>query len=94
MQDLDTLHGNIKRELLALRGLMPGFLNHTAYSNLFDEFVREYEFGSALETACDYLLDAVGAPVDDGVLNKVAALHKLMDVTDDCLQRLQERKNR
>ncbi len=61
------------------------------FLKLFDEFVREYEFGLALEIVCDRLLEpAVAAPSAE-VVSRIERLHDLMEVTDNCVASLRDK---
>lgn len=78
-----------------LQSLRPVFLEGSiaeTYSALFDEFLAEEEFGLALETLCDFLLEKHARPASEIELNEIAALHALMEVEDQCFLRLQEKR--
>ena len=77
----------VKTRLGNLRHLILGPEAATAYLALFDEFVREYEFGLALETLCDFLSEGA-TPFDAAVLVEIDDLHKLMRVEDTCVEKL------
>lgn len=63
------------------------------YLDLFNEFVSHNELGLALETLCDFLLEAAIA-VDDAVISQIETLHNQMKVKDDCVQKLRGRAAR
>jgi hypothetical protein len=68
VSDLLQHYQNVKSELQVLRGSVAGLPGAEEFLKLFDEFVREYEFGLALEIVCDRLLDpAVTAPTAEVV---------------------------
>jgi hypothetical protein len=90
---LDNLYEKLRAQLTALADSLPEFQRDRKYVELFDEFVREYEFGLALETICDFLLEPNVPPVGKAVLSQVAQLHALMGVSDDCLERLEQKVN-
>jgi hypothetical protein len=63
-----------------------------SYIDLFDELVRECEFGLALETLCDYLrLESPCRPVLPDDIQQIEALHMLMQVDDDCVPALRQK---
>jgi len=88
MTSPDEVHRNVREQLQALRDSVPSLDAARKYLEMFDEFVREHEFGLALETFCDFLLDDMTAPVSQSVLESVACLHDWMEVRDNCVDRL------
>jgi hypothetical protein len=56
---------------------------HTART-LFDEFLAANEFGLALETLCDCLLEAEDSVITSDILATISRLHAKMGVDDDC----------
>lgn len=78
---------NVRTRLQNLRHLISHSETAQGYLDLFDEFVREYEFALALETLCDFLVEA-GSPVRPTVLAQIDDLHKLMKVEDSCVEKL------
>jgi hypothetical protein len=61
------------------------------YLRLFDEFIREHEFGLALHSLCDSLLDPNSPTPDESTLAQIKELHQLMKIQDNCLKKLQQR---
>ena len=48
---------NLRIRLASLRPLLADSSGAQKYLRLFDEFIREYEFGLALATLCDFLFE-------------------------------------
>ena len=89
-----TLHDRfdfLKAELLDLRNSLPELLQDEKYLQLIDEFIREDEFGLALESICDFLLEPEAPPLARDNLTQVESLHRLMGVEDACLDRLRRK---
>jgi hypothetical protein len=57
-------------------------------SELFDEFIREHEFGLALHLICDHLLESTRQPATATLIQQIQALHVAMKVEDNCVPRL------
>lgn len=87
MASREAQFSDVRTQLQSLRHLISHSETAQGYFDLFDEFVREYEFGLALETLCDFLVET-GNPVDPAVLAQIDSLHKLMRVEDACLEKL------
>jgi hypothetical protein len=81
----------LQAELFLLRQEL---LVETAHSfiSLFDEFMKEGEFGLALHAVCDFLLEPGSPRVTKSTLDRIQHLHTAMKVDDSCVQMLQERK--
>ena len=62
------------------------------YLNLFDEFMRETEFGSALDLVCDFMLEPDSPKIDAASIDRVEALHTAMEMEDDCVEKLRREK--
>lgn len=74
----------IRSELQLLRPLLltsegRGFLA------LFDEFLREHEFGLALHALCDYMLEPSSPRVSESTIRAIQDLHFLMEIDDSCV---------
>ena len=82
-------YAKLKTRLESLRQVFPAVKN---YSSLFDEFITEFEFGLALETLCDFLLEPDVRPVSEAELEEIASLHKLMEVEDRCVLKLKKKR--
>lgn len=59
---------------------------------LFDDFLANREFGLALNVLCDFLLEPDVPPLSESEFNEIALLHTLMEVQDDCLVRLRDKR--
>jgi hypothetical protein len=57
-------------------------------SQLFDEFMREHEFGLALHLLCDYLLEPTTQPAAPTIVKLVEKLHASMQIVDNCVANL------
>ncbi len=51
-------------------------------SKLFDEFMREHEFGLALHLLCDYLLEPTTQPAAPTIVKLVEKLHASMQIVE------------
>lgn len=91
MANLDELHHHLKCQLQELRGSISALKNDPKYLGLFDEFLREHEFGLALETLCDFLLESKTPLVSESLLEQIKDLHQLMNLEDACVQNLREK---
>ncbi len=60
-----------------------------AYLRIFDEFIEESEFYAALHVICDYLMEPENPVIDAMVLEKIAAIHDVMQIQDYCMEMLQ-----
>jgi hypothetical protein len=63
------------------------------YKNVFEEYMREHEFGLALEVVCDYLTADSSAFTDSHRMALIKELHALMQVQDDCISRLESARS-
>jgi hypothetical protein len=81
----------LKAKLLDLRNSLPELRQREKYLQLIDEFIREDEFGLALESICDFLLEPEVAPPGSATIAQVEALHRLMGVEDVCLDKLRRK---
>ena len=91
MASLDELHRNLQSQLQGLKESIPALQNDPKYLGLFDEFLREHEFGLALETLCDFLLEPKTASLSWPLLEQIESLHELMNVRDGCGQKLRDK---
>jgi hypothetical protein len=82
MANFDELHQNLKGQLQTLRDSVPALKDDPQYLEVFDEFLREYEFGLALETLCDFLLEPRVPLVSEALLEQIENLHQQMHVED------------
>lgn len=60
------------------------------YRKAFEEYMREREFGLALEVICDYLVTHGSVLIDPSNMAIIEELHAEMGVRDDCVHRLQK----
>jgi hypothetical protein len=51
---------------------------------VFDEFLREHEWGLALHVVCDYLLEPATPPAAAELIEEIQGLHKAMGIEDSC----------
>jgi len=63
-------------------------------SQLFDEFMREHEFGLALHLLCDYLLEPTTQLVTPTIVKLVEKLHASMQIVDNCVADLHADRRR
>jgi hypothetical protein len=77
-----------------LQSLRPILLTEHGHSflDLFDEFMREQELELALHVMCDYILEANSLTVSNATVEQVRRLHTEMEIVDDCVEDLQNRK--
>jgi len=52
---------------------------------IFDEFVREHEWGLALHVVCDYLLEPATQAAPIAVIQQIQILHEAMAIEDTCV---------
>jgi hypothetical protein len=60
-----------------------------AYLHIFDEFIEESQFYAALHVVCDYLMEPENRVIDADLLDRIAAIHDLMQLEDYCVEMLQ-----
>jgi hypothetical protein len=90
MSPLDQHRRELSSRLRDLRGLFSG-QEASSYVGLFDEFLRQQEFGLALEALCDFLVEPNGPGITETDINRIEALHLLMQVEDNCVSALRRR---
>jgi hypothetical protein len=83
--DIQTI--DLREQLGILRSVLSGSPNGR-YLDLFDEFMREHEFGLALHTVCDYILEPDTPPVSGLAVERIENLHAAMKMQDDCIEKL------
>ena len=59
-----------------------------AYLHIFDEFIEESQFYAALHVVCDYLMEPENPVLDASLLEKITAIHDLMQIEDYCVEML------
>jgi uncharacterized protein with HEPN domain len=81
-----TLRLNVLRNALssAIPEAEPKFV-------LFDEFLSVHEFGLALLTLCDLLLEPEAPALSPELLSELYDLYSLMGIEDDCIERLRHK---
>ncbi|MGC1620825.1 MAG: MafI family immunity protein, partial [Candidatus Acidiferrum sp.] len=84
----------LRTRLEVLRRIFPKGPREETFGALFDEFLEHREFGLALEVLCDFLLEPDAPPPSETEFNEIAMLHALMEVQNDCLLRLGDRRQR
>ena len=77
----------VEQKLANLRDIVPIEWNPEAVP-LFDEFVREHEWGLALHIVCDYLLEPTTPSAPQGLIEQIESLHKTMEIQDSCVTEL------
>jgi hypothetical protein len=82
----------LRTRLRALRPIFPSGGRGETYCLLFDKFLENREFGLALDVLCDFLLEADVPPPTETEFNQIAVLHTLMEVQNDCLLRLLDKR--
>ena len=77
-----------------LQSLRPILLTEHGHSflDLFDEFMREQEFELTLHVVCDYILEPSFLTVSNATVEQIRRLHTEMEIVDDCVEDLQNRK--
>jgi hypothetical protein len=60
-------------------------------NQLFDDFVREHEWGLALHVVCDYLLEPKSQAAPTAVIQQVETLHEAMGIVDTCVADLRRK---
>ena len=71
------------RKLASLKPLLSTGGHHL--SQLFDDFVREHEWGLALHLVCDYLLQPTAQAAPEAVIQQIESLHEAMGIKDACV---------
>jgi hypothetical protein len=80
----------VQERLQALRPVLLGERGHS-FLDLFDEFMQQREFGFALHTLCDFILDPDSPQVSKSILDQIQRLHALMKIDDHCLEEIETR---
>jgi hypothetical protein len=79
---------HVQKVLVCLRAEITALNCHEGYLRLFDEFVREEEFGLAVYTLCDCLLEQPVVAISASALKNVDELRQTMQLEDPCLDEL------
>jgi hypothetical protein len=80
--DLQDQLESLRPELLVDRG--------RPFLDLFDEFMRQREFGLALHAVCDFILDQDSPRVNKSSIDLVQRLHTAMKINDGCVLEMQQ----
>jgi hypothetical protein len=91
MNNLYSHLHDVADRLKELRNVFSEGPEGSKYLGFFDEYLDANELELALHAVCDFLLEPTSAAVDDAVLEKIAVLHRLMKLEDDCAARLKEK---
>ena len=62
-----------------------------AFRDLFDEFLKHYEFELALHALCDFVLESDSPPVTTTILEQIQHLHATMKINDSCVEQLRKK---
>ena len=81
---LRDLWAELSAELHALRVAFPPSVRGFGACTWFDEFLGANEFGLALETLCDCLIESDEVIITPELLETVSRLHAKMGVDDAC----------
>ena len=84
---VSEIHGHwaeVRAELLALRASVAELPAGREILGLFDEFLEMDEFGLALESLCDFILEQSAFVISEGTVARVEMLHDRMGVSDGC----------
>jgi hypothetical protein len=57
---------------------------------LFDSFMRANEYDLALHVVCDQVLNQ-GAAISEYGIGQIEEVHKLMEIRDDCAERMRKK---
>jgi hypothetical protein len=84
-----------KEMVTQLQSLRPILLTEhgRGFLDLFDEFMREQEFESALHIVCDYILEPNSSAVSNSTIEQIRRLHTAMEIADSCVEKLQNSKS-
>jgi hypothetical protein len=81
----------VAAQLQSLRSILLTEHGHS-FLDLFDEFMREQELELALHVVCDYILEPNSLTVCNAMVEQIRHLHTEMEIVDDCIEDLQNRK--
>ena len=91
MNERDVILKKVREQLQVLR---PILLTDRArdYLKLFDEFLREQEYGLALHAVCDCMLEESAPAVEPAIIGIIRALHVDMEIDDSCVADLARKR--
>lgn len=93
MENQRTSQEEMEQKLTSLRDVLfdgQGLDTH----QVFDEFVREHEWGLALHVVCDYLLEPMAQAAPEAVMQQIQSLHEVMAIEDTCVADLRRKAER
>jgi hypothetical protein len=90
-QELHDLWLQLDAELQALRTAFDASPEGTRALQCFDEYLSANEFGLALETLCDFLLDSDAPTIDPNLSLEIKLLHAKMGVDDNWVNNLRRK---
>jgi hypothetical protein len=90
-QGLRDLWAELEHDLQALRAEFPKSELGSAARKAFDEYLSANEFGLALETLCDFLLDRDEPAIASHLFEEISRLHARIHVNDNCVTLLQQK---
>jgi len=90
MENHRTWQQEMKEKLARIRAVLSEGGNANL-SEIFDEFVREHEWGLALHVVCDYLLETTTQAAPAVVIQEIHTLHEIMRIEDTCVADLQRK---
>jgi glycolate oxidase FAD binding subunit len=91
-ENREQLFATVRTRLESLRKIFSIESGAERYSALFEEFLMQCEFGLALETICEFLLEPDVRPATDAELKEIASLHAAMEVDDLCVSNLKAKR--
>src|SRR4051812_19230200 len=86
-----SYYEGLEKRLNELRSLIASSQRGIKYVELFDEFMREKEYGLALDTFCDFVLEPDSTSFTDDLAHELISLHIAMEIDDECLLKLKRR---
>ena len=89
--ELQDLWTELERELRGLRTVFEPSAEGKDALRFFDEYLSANEFGLALETLCDFLLDSDATAISGSLLMEIQHLHTKMGVNDYCVRNLRQK---
>jgi hypothetical protein len=90
-QELRNLWLEIDAELQTLRPAFNPSASGTTALKYFDEFLSANEFGLALDTLCDFLLESDAPTISPELLGQISGLHHKMGIDDNRVGKLRQK---
>jgi hypothetical protein len=88
--NLEQHYKDLAERLELLRGVFSE-ASARPFADLFDEFIQEQEYGLALDTLCDYLVES-GRPLSKEDLGQIEHLHTAMEMDPERVAGLKKAK--